>query len=40
MDFGDLSILTKANPEYSPIVLPDDVMIQGYVKKRLEEAME
>jgi transcriptional regulator with XRE-family HTH domain len=37
---GDLTILTKANPEFSPIVLTDDVIIQGVVKKRLEETLE
>lgn len=37
---GQLTILTKANPEFSPIVLSDDVIIQGVVKKRLEEALE
>jgi transcriptional regulator with XRE-family HTH domain len=37
---GDLTIVTKANPAYAPLILPEDSLIQGVVKKRLEEALE
>lgn len=33
-------ILTKANPAYPPIILTDRELIQGVVKKRLEEDLE
>jgi SOS-response transcriptional repressor LexA/DNA-binding Xre family transcriptional regulator len=37
---GELTLLTKANPAYPPLLLPDDVIIRGTVKKRLSEDLE
>lgn len=37
---GELTLLTKANPAYPPIILPEDVIIRGTVKKRLSEDLE
>jgi hypothetical protein len=39
---GQIAVLTKANLAYPPIILghPDTFVIQGVVKKRLEESFE
>jgi phage repressor protein C with HTH and peptisase S24 domain/DNA-binding XRE family transcriptional regulator len=37
---GDLLIMTKANPRYGPIILTDQDIIRGVVKKRLSEDLE
>jgi transcriptional regulator with XRE-family HTH domain len=37
---GELLIMTKANPRYGPIILTDQDIIRGVVKKRLSEDLE
>lgn len=37
---GSLLVLAKANPEFPPVILPEDTIIEGVVKKRLEEEFE
>jgi phage repressor protein C with HTH and peptisase S24 domain len=35
-----MSLLTKANIEYPPVLMGDDAIIRGAVKKRLESTAE